>query len=147
MYNFTRDWADEIADVSARPEYQTAGILIEDWSGVTYGETDWATGEREQIGEPVEIYSGRARIVGIRAGSVIEGGDQGNSTTLKSIRFQVPQLAIGRILPGQAVRVTTAPKNPVLLSYVFKVNDDFQGSTPAARTFEAGVDLDATWAA
>lgn len=144
---FDKPWSEEIAEITGSAEFQSAVILIEDWSGVTYGDTDWSTGERVQVGEPVTIYTGQARVIGVRAGAITEGVDLSNSTTLVAVRFQVPRQAFQHIATGQAVRVTACPQNPDLERYVYKVNDGFQGSSAATRTFEAGVALDSVWAA
>lgn len=147
MYDFDKPWAEEIAEVTGDAEYQTAVILLEDFSGVTFGDRDFATGEREQSGEPTVIYSGQARVIGIRAGKLTEGVEQSNSMTLVGVRFQVPHQAVGHVATGQALRVVSAPQNPTLERFAYKVNDDFQGSSAATRTFEAGVALDSAWVA
>ena len=51
---------------------------------------------------------------------------------------------------GSAQRIGAADldtQNPTLERFAYKVNDDFQGSSAATRTFEAGVALDSTWVA
>lgn len=142
-----KTWADEIADVTSNRDYQTASILIQDLSGVSVGPINWETGKQTITGDPVDIYRGQARIIDIRSGTLIEGVDQSNATTLKAIRFQVPQRAVGHLHRGQKVRVTSCPANPTLERYVYRINDDVQGASAATRTFEAGVDLDSAWAA
>jgi len=144
VFNFDKPWAAEIAEVTGRREYQSVDILIQDTSGVKV-RTDFATGKKIYEGEPVLIYEGQARVIGVRAGSVIEGADMANATTIKAIRFQTPYQSIGNISNGQTVRVTRAPQNPALERYVYKVNSDIQGGSAATRTFEAGVDLESKW--
>lgn len=145
MIRFKKTWADEIAEVTESREYQTADIEIVDTSGVVVGPIDWETGDRETSGTSVDIYRGQARIIDIRSATLIEGVDQSNATSLKSIRFQIPQRAAGHLHRGQTVRVTSCVANPTLERYVYRVNDDVQGSSAATRTFEAGVDLDSVW--
>lgn len=142
----TKTWAEEIADVTGDREYQTCDIEIADYTDVTTTR-DWVTGETVTTGEPIGIYTGQARIVGVRSATLIEGVDQSNATSLKSVRLQVPRKAIGHLSRGQYVRITSAPQNPTLERYVYKVNSDFQGSSAATRTFEIGVDLDSEWGA
>lgn len=89
------------------------------------------------------VYSGQARFIPVRAG-VWQGGEaQLNATTIRAVRFQLPRSAMGtRIHSGAIVTITSAPFNGNLEGRTAKVNDDFQGSTTATRTFHAMMDAD-----
>ena len=140
-YSFSADWAQEIADVSTRPEFQTARVEIVDPSQVET-EYDYETGEIITVGDGV-IYSGRARVIGINRPTNIVSG-QMNTTSLSGVRVQVPRegttdLAVTK---GMVLYVREAPRQPRLKDYVFTAVGDFQGSSSAARTFEFSVDQD-----
>jgi hypothetical protein len=140
-FNFTASaWHDRIAEVSTLPEYQRAVISIEDRSLLTQEDYDIETGGWSVVGDPV-VYSGRARIIGVRWGVQSGGESQANATTLSAIRVQIPQHAVGRVKKGCKVFVQSAP-NPVLQNYIFTVTSDMQGSSAAARTFECSLDID-----
>ena len=89
------------------------------------------------------VYSGQARFIPVRAG-VWQGGEaQLNATTIRAVRFQLPRSAMDtRIHAGAIVTITSAPFNGNLEGRTAKVNDDFQGSTTATRTFHATMDAD-----
>lgn len=89
------------------------------------------------------VYSGQARFIPVRAG-VWQGGEaQLNAATIRAVRFQVPRSARGvRIHAGAIVTITKADFNANLVGRSAKVNDDFQGSTTATRTFHATMDSD-----
>ena len=140
-FNFTTSaWHDRIAGISTLPEYQRAVIRIEDRSLLTQEDYDIETGEWTVVGDPV-VYSGRARVIGVRWGVQSGGESQANATTLSAIRVQIPQHAVGRVKKGCKVFVQSAP-NPVLQNYIFTVTSDMQGSSDAARTFECSLDID-----
>lgn len=160
MYEFvTGDWASKIAAVSQRPEFQTAQIRIEDPSLVEE-EYDVETGQYTSTGNPV-IYQGQARLIAVGAGRFDRGENQANATTITTIRIQIPnavdgpaygeeeyeegQYASGLSGPvrrGCKVFVISAPRNPSLVSKIFAINSDMQGSSAASRTFEAALDAD-----
>lgn len=141
-YSFAVDnWPDEIAEVSTQPTFQRAVIRIEDESLLTKKEYDIETGEWTFEGDPV-VYEGQARVIGVRWGVQSGGESQANATTVSAIRVQVPQHAVGRVKKGCKVFVESAP-NLVLSSYLFTVTSDMQGSSPASRTFECSLDIDA----
>ena len=140
-FNFTTSaWHDRIAGISTLPEYQRAVIRIEDRSLLTQEDYDIETGEWTVVGDPV-VYSGGARVIGVRGGGQSGGESQANATTLSAIRVQIPQHAVGRVKKGCKVFVQSAP-NPVLQNYIFTVTSDMQGSSDAARTFECSLDID-----
>lgn len=140
-YSFAvENWADEVAEVSTLPEFQRAVIRIEDRSLLTQEDYDIETGEWTVVGDPV-VYSGQARVIGVRWGVQSGGESQANATTLSAIRVQIPQRAAGRVKKGCKVYVESAP-NTVLTSYIFTVTSDMQGSSDAARTFECSLDID-----
>lgn len=89
------------------------------------------------------VYSGQARFIPVRAG-VWQGGEaQLNTTTIRAVRFQLPRSAMDtRIHAGAIVTIVSAPFNGNLNGRTAKVNDDFQGSTTATRTFHATMDAD-----
>lgn len=101
--------------------------------------------DSEWIVLPVDstVYSGQARFIPVRAG-VWQGGEaQLNATTIRAVRFQLPRSAMGtRIHAGAIVTIVSSPFNPNLKGRTAKVNDDFQGSTTATRTFHAMMDAD-----
>lgn len=89
------------------------------------------------------VYSGQARYIPIRAG-VWQGGEaQLNATTIRAVRFQVPQeLQPERIFSGSIITIEASEYNPSLVGRTAKVTDDFQGSTTASRTINAMMDAD-----
>lgn len=136
---FSRHWTDEIARVSTRPEYQTAKVRIIDPSAVEK-EYDVDAGTVTIIGDGT-VYHGQARIIGIRWAVYSGGESQANAKSLKSIRIQLPQDAVGRVRTGFSVIVEES-RNTVLTDYVFFVSSDLQGSSDAARTIECSLDND-----
>lgn len=144
-YQFTdyANWADEIAEVSESPEFQTAKIRIYDPNRVTrdYDE-DTATWTIEGDGV---IYNDRARIIPVRWGVQSGGESQANATTLAAMRVQIPRtLATDiRVNKGFKVFVDESPHNLSLENRMFAVTSDLQGSSSASRTFECMADIDA----
>lgn len=140
-YDFgTSSWSDRIAQVSTRPEFQRAQIRILDPSLLENEDYDIETGQWSNQGDPL-VYSGQARVIGVRWGVQSGGESQANATTISAIRVQIPQRAVGRVKKGCKVFVDSAP-NLVLSSYIFTVTSDMQGSSDAARTFECSLDID-----
>lgn len=137
--SFAKPFYEIIAETSTRPEYQTAIIRIEGPSLVT-STYDIETGEYTNVGDPV-IYSGQARVIGVRWGVHTGGESQANATTISAVRVQIPRGGVSRVKRGCKVYVESAP-NPVLQGYVFTVTSDMQGSSDAARTFECALDID-----
>lgn len=140
-YSFSADWAQQIADISTRPEFQTATVRIVDASQIET-DYDYDTGEIITVGDGV-IYEGRARVIGITKPNNVSSG-QMNVTALSGVRVQIPRegttdLAVTK---GMFLYVTSAPRQPRLTDYVFTAVGDFQGSSSAARTFEFAVDQD-----
>ncbi len=138
MLKFDEDWPSEIAEISTLPEFQNAEVRI---TLPTQGEYDVETGEWTDA-DPVVLYEGQARVIGVRWSVFYTGQTQGNSRTEKAIRFQIPYQGTDRVNTGAIVKVTSSPRNPVLLDYVFQITSDFQGSNSAARTFEAALSGD-----
>lgn len=89
------------------------------------------------------VYSGQARFIPVRAG-VWQGGEaQLNATTIRAVRFQLPRSETNiRIRAGAIVKIVTATFNKNLEGRTAKVDDDFQGSSAATRTFHATMDAD-----
>lgn len=139
MLKFDKDWPQEVADISTLPEFQNAEVRIATPAVYDY---DVITGENVVVTPEVLLYEGQARIIGVRWGIFYSGQTQANSRSEKSIRFQIPYQSADRVNTGAIVKVTSSPRNPVLLDYVFTITNDFQGSNSAARTFEASMDGD-----
>lgn len=161
VYSFEADnWTKQIAAVSTRPEFQRATVRIEDHSLLSYGDYDVETGTQETTGDPV-VYEGQARLIPIRWGTFTGGESQSNATTLSAIRVQIPNALdaegygddeytegqyatglAGRVKRGCKIFVITSPRNPALEGLILTITSDVQGSSAAARTFEAALDAD-----
>ena len=139
---FSPDWAQEIADVSTLPAFQTAKVRLEDPDLVTT-DYDVETGKSTQVGDPV-IYEGRARVIGVTRGAFSSNEGQQNPTTITSVRVQFPREGTTdlRVKKGCILYVTEAPRQPVLTEYVFTASSDFQGASSASRTVEFALDID-----
>lgn len=136
-------WTEAIANITTSREYQTVTLdIFAPASKPTVDDYDWETGELKDGSGNAPTYSGQARVIGVRWGTFTQGDAQENSTSLKSVRVQVPKDAIGRIEHGSYVKFTSVPGNPALESRVLTVTSDFQGGSSAARTFECAVDSD-----
>lgn len=142
VYSFESSWGREVAKITERPEFQEASIRILDPSAIDPDDYNVDSGEWDG-GDPDadEVYSGPARVIGIRSGSSNLGSNQGNAATISAIRFQLPFADAVRVRKGFKVFVDEAP-NPILSEYVFTVTSDIQGSTPGARTIHAALDGD-----
>lgn len=147
MYSFeSEDWTAPIHAVSTQPRFQKSRIRIEDHSLIVPGEYDVDTGTyTEPTGDPV-VYEGQARLIGIRWGTFTGGESQANATTLSAIRVQVPKTpdTTARIKRGCKIFVLDSPNNPALNGLILTITSDLQGSSAAARTFEAALDADTT---
>lgn len=141
---FTKFWVDEIAEITEQEEYQTCTITITDSELVVGGVYDPATNTYSPVTEDGEVYSGQARFIPIRAGLQQGGESQANATTIRNVRFQLPQFdGPLYIRKGLTVKFVTALRNPSLVGRWATVMDDFQGSSAATRTFTAAMDIDA----
>lgn len=138
---FNKDWAEEIAKISTRPEFQTAEITIRD-PRLDETTIDYDTGEMIVTPGP-PVYEGRARVIGLGRPSTQDGG-QMNLSSVVGVRVQVPREGTTDLVvrKGMILSVTSAPRQPRLMDYVFTAVGDFQGSSSAARTFEFAVDQD-----
>lgn len=136
MLKFDTDWPSEISEISTLPEFQNSEVRITLPS--TQGEYDVDTGEWTYP-DPVVLYEGQARIIGVRWGVFYTGQTQANSRSEKAIRFQIPYQGTGRVNVGAVVKVTACERNPVLMEYAFTISNDLQGSNAAARTLEASM--------
>lgn len=144
MYEFPTEWPDEIAEVSTLPEYQNATVTLIDPDLVveTY---DTETGEYT-VESDGEVWSGQARIIGVRWGVNRLNEDTWNADTQTSIRVQFPrdpELLDYRIRRGVVLRVDECVRNPVLQTYVLTATSDLQGSNSAARTVQFAMSSDA----
>lgn len=147
MYSFeSEDWTAQIHAVSTQPRFQKSKIRIEDYSLIDPGEYDVDTGTyTEPTGNPV-VYEGQARMIGIRWGTFTGGESQANATTLSAIRVQIPKTdgTTVRVKRGCKIFVLDSPNNPALNGLILTITSDLQGSSAAARTFEAALDADTT---
>lgn len=141
--NFTKNWNDEIAEITGQAEYQTCTITIIDPELMVGGVYNPSDNTYSPITEDGEVYSGQARFIPIRAGLQQGGESQANATTIRNVRFQLPQFdGPLYIRKGLNVQFSTAPRNPSLVGRWATVMDDFQGSSAATRTFTAVMDID-----
>lgn len=134
-------WSETIASITESRKYQTADISIfaPDSGPVEY---DFETGLPIGDTEASALYSGQARVIGVRWGTFAQGDAQENSTSIKSVRVQIPKDALPRIEHGSYVLFVSTPGNPALESRVLTVTSDFQGASSATRTFECSLDSD-----
>lgn len=140
---FSKFWADEIAEVTSQAEYQTCTVKIIDPELIVGGVYDPSTNTYSPVSEDGEVYSGQARFIPIRAGITQGGETQANATTIRYVRFQLPQFTGPLyIRKGLTVQFLTASRNPSLVGRWSSVIDDFQGSSAATRTFTAAMDID-----
>lgn len=144
-FQFTEyaNWADEIAEVSELPEFQTAVIRIVN-PNLIEREYDEDTATWTITGEGV-IYEGQARVIPVRWGVQSGGESQANATTLGAMRVQIPRTVASdiRVNKGFKVFVDESPHNLSLVNRIFAVTSDLQGSSSASRTFECMADIDA----
>lgn len=143
MLRFGKHWSEEIAEVTGSSEYQTCEVTITDVELVE-SEWDWDAGEYIDVIPPeATIYEGQARLIAVRRGVNYEGSVQHNSKTITSIRIQLPGGSLPvRLKKSFTARVTSAPLNPTLETYVFTLASDIHGSSAATRTLEFNVDGD-----
>lgn len=148
MYSFESEgeWSDRIARISTQPRFQKSVIRIEDQSTVDYGEYDTELGGYPEPTGVTVVYEGQARVIPIRWGTFTGGESQANATTLSAIRVQIPKTpeTTVRIKRGCKIFVTDSPNNPAINGLIFTITSDMQGSSAAARTFEAALDADVT---
>lgn len=137
------NWADEIAEVSELPEFQTAKIRIVDPNLITR-DYDEDTATWTISGDGV-IYNDRARIIPVRWGVQSGGESQANATTLAAMRVQIPRTLATDIRVNKSCKVFVdeSPHNLSLENRMFAVTSDLQGSSSASRTFECMADIDA----
>lgn len=144
-FQFTEyaNWADEIAEVSELPEFQTAVIRIVN-PNLIEREYDEDTATWTITGEGV-IYEGQARVIPVRRGIQSGGESQANATTLGAMRVQIPRTVASdiRVNKGFKVFVDESPHNLSLVNRILAVTSDLQGSSSASRTFECMADIDA----
>lgn len=148
MLKFTSNWAEEIAEISTHPEFQTALVRLEDPDlRVPITEYDIDTGEQTFSGNPV-VYHGQARIIAVRWGIDSTNLYQANPSTLSDMRVQFPRVdengnsTFFGARKGFKLFIESAPKTPSLERLILTCTSDIQGSTSAARTFQFSVDGD-----
>ena len=138
-----RNWEDEISAVTGDSRYQSCTIQIVDPLLVEGGEYDVDTDTYGPITDDGVVYSGQARYIPVRAGAHQGGEAQANSTTIRSVRFQISKNDGPKyIRKGLTIRIVEAPRNPSLEGRIAKVGDDYQGSSAATRTIHASMDID-----
>lgn len=135
------NWTDEIAAISGSEEFQKATVRIWDPELIVKGEYDFETGAQE-ITDDGTVYEGRARVIPMRWNVNHEGSETANSSAWTAVLVQLPKGSLLRVNRGVRMQVTACEDNPSLLSYLFTVNSDLQGSNAASRTFEFAVDGD-----
>lgn len=146
MYSFETEgeWSDRIARISTQTRFQKSRVRIEDHSLITQGEYNVETGTYPgPTGDPT-VYEGQARLIGIRWGTFTGGESQANATTLSAVRVQIPRTpeTTVRVKRGCKIFVIDSPNNPALNGLILTITSDLQGSSAAARTFEAALDGD-----
>lgn len=143
VLDFKKPWFEEIAEITQRAEFQTCEIEIVDTSKI---ETEWNfdTREYDEVFLPgYLVYSGQARLIAVRRGVNYEGATQHNSKVITAIRVQIPHKeAPIRLRKSFSAKVTSAPHNPTLETYVFTLASDVHGSSAATRTLEFNLDGD-----
>lgn len=141
--SFSKNWEDEIWPITQLAEYQSCTIQIIDPKQVEGGEYDYKTDTYAPITNDGTVYSGQARFIPSRAGNLLNGEAQANSSTIRAVRFQLPKSAGPKyIRKGLRILITDAPRNPSLEGRYADVTDDFQGSSSATRTVNAMMDID-----
>ena len=121
-------WAQQIADVSSRPEFMNATIQL-------------------RIGTTVLVET-RARIIGVRSQEDVSSPSSGTATGTKAIRVQFPFEAYPeRVERGVLVRVVDGGRNPALEARLIVVEADNMSSQRASHTLECAMDIEAvaTW--
>lgn len=143
MLDFKKTWFEEIAEITESEEYQTCEVEIVDPTKV---ESEWDFEAKEYVDVILpgyEVYTGRARLIPVRRGVNYEGATQHNSKVITAIRIQLPHKeAPIRLRKSFSARVTSAPHNPTLETYVFTLASDVHGSSAATRTLEFNLDGD-----
>lgn len=143
-FDFSGDWAAEIAEVSDDPEYMRCTVQVRDPSRVVRVR-DIITGETLNEGDPV-VFESPARIVGIRAALDILAGTSANPSGDKNVRVQFPYEKLaehaGRISRGWQIRVLDGGRNPALTKYLLTVASDFNSSNVANPVLECAIALD-----
>ena len=140
LFDF-ESYSAEIAEITTRPEFQNAEVLIVDNS--IQGERDIDTGEIVGA-EPRKVYQGPARVQTSRAGVDSYNQQQANKVTLETLRIQLPESMKSVTLNrGWKVYFITVHRNPALRERVATITEDVQGSHAASRNFDAFIDGDA----
>ena len=149
MYQFTDDWAQEIADESTRSEYQNATVSLID-PALVVSTYDIATGVTTTTDDGV-VWIGQARIIDVRWGTNRENSDTLNADTNVSVRVQFPsdpdfsrsgvdgEYMVRR---GMKLKVISSPRNRSLERRIMACTSDIQGSMAASRTVQFSTDVD-----
>ena len=143
MLTFNSSWTEVIAKYSTAPEFQTLRVQLIDPATLTTDDNyNPETGLYTTTVTP--FWSGPARLVSVRWGSVRENAETANPNTQTSIlvqfgsvqNFGSPSVPRYRIKTGTVMYVTVAPQNPALLTRVFTCTSDMQSGDTAATTLE-----------
>lgn len=131
MKSFKKKWTDEIAELTGAREFQRADIVI----SLPDSEEKWDWTAKAFVGGTTQdLYTGQARIIGVRWGVQNGGESQANAKTIVAIRFQIPKAAAASVHRGAVVNVVFSEDNPTLEGRNFKITSDMQGSSAATRT-------------
>lgn len=137
MYDFGKAWGAEIADVSERPEYQSAVIRVTSADTDDTGYYDIGTGTWTGGKDPEVLFEGPARFAPIRWGVDARDTHLANASTTTRLRFQVPYAALQRDVPrGSLVEILAAPRAEHMVGETATVVGDIQNSSNASRSLE-----------
>lgn len=143
MRSFNDSWDQEIADVSTLSEFQNATVEFHDPSLLTSENYNIETGEWTTAGTSL-LAEVSARVKPVRNPAHREAGETLNATSITAIRIQVPRNTDldSRLRKGVEARVKTCERNPSLVSRIFTLVSEIQGSATASRTFLFATDED-----
>lgn len=129
---FSQRWVDGLAPIAESAMSAIIRVFIPGQGRVYDVDTDTWTNTPDTV-----LYTGPARVQPIR--SAREARATGDSTTVQSIRFQVPVSSGLTVRPDTQVRVTACTLSPALLTYQYVIRDTAESSNPFEITFEATV--------
>lgn len=137
MIDFSKDWGQEIAEISTRPEYQTAKVRITSSDIEDQGVYDIDTGEWSEGMATVVLYEGQARFVPIRWGVDARDTHIFNASTTTRLRVQVPESELQDEVPrGSLVTILEAPFAPHMVNATSVVVGGVQNSSNGSRNLE-----------
>lgn len=137
MIDFSKDWGQEIAEISTRPEYQTGRVRITSSDIEDQGVYDIDTGEWSEGMGTVILYEGQARFVPIRWGVDARDTHLFNASTTTRLRVQVPESELPDEVPrGSLVTILEAPFAPHMVGATSVVVGGVQNSSNGSRNLE-----------